>query len=486
MKRHRIAVYWFRRIIRLDDNQALLAATAAAEYVVPVFVPDPALLAHPNTAPARVDFLFEALADIDASLRERGSRLIVRSGQPVEELARLVRETGATALFFSRDYEPYARSRDAAVTESLRELGVTVETGSDLLTIEPDEIFTGAGKPYTVFTPYKKVWWERPIPEPQEAPARVPFPPSEIFSDPLPERTGSSGTTEPRPLVHGSEREARSRLEAFLRDKVVSYDTGREPPGSEGTSRLSAYLKMGVLSARRLLAAVRQVRKEALAARRLAGGPDTFLAELAWRDFYYQILWHFPSVAERSFRPAYEGIAWENREEYFDAWRDGRTGYPIIDAAQRQLKSEAWMHNRARMITASFLTKDLLCDWRLGEAYFMRMLIDGDLAANNGGWQWAASTGTDAQPFFRIFNPVAQGERFDADGVYVRRYVPELRRVPNRFLHRPWELSPSEQEAVGCVLGRDYPYPIVDHKTQREKALALYRRAADPAAGKGQ
>ncbi len=237
----------------------------------------------------------------------------------------------------------------------------------------------------------------------------------------------------------------------------------------------SAYLKFGVVSARRVFAGV-QERRRSLGLEKKAGA-DTWLSELAWRDFYYQILFHFPHVVGNAFRPAYNDVQWQNDDALFQAWCEGRTGYPIVDAAQRQMNTEAWMHNRARMISASFLTKDLLCDWRLGELYFMQKLVDGDEASNNGGWQWAAGTGTDAQPFFRIFNPTSQGEKFDPDGEYVKRWVPELKRVPAKYVHRPWDLSPHEQEAVGCVLGRDYPKPIVDHKVQREKALAAYRSA---------
>jgi deoxyribodipyrimidine photo-lyase len=478
VKSHPIAVYWFRRSIRLDDNRALLRACRDGQQVIPVFILDPTLLSHPTTGRARTHFLFESLVAVDAALRQRGGRLIVRHGQPVEELTRLVQETGATLLCFSRDYEPYSRQRDTVVTAAMQALGVAVETESDLLLSEPGEILTRTKNPYTVFTPYKRVWWEYPMLPVENAPERI-LTPETVTSQPLPTMDqfpiGGNSASQ-KPLVHGGEAEANRLLEAFLTAKVENYDSGRESPAEEGTSRLSAYLKMGVISPRRLLAGVQAMRLASMNTGR-ENGYTTFLSELAWRDFYYQILWHFPQVTEGAFRKEYNDIAWENREAFFAAWCEGRTGYPIVDAAQRQLNTEAWMHNRSRMITASFLTKDLLCNWQWGERYFMQKLIDGDLAANNGGWQWAASTGTDAQPFFRIFNPVSQGEKFDPDGTYVKRYVPELRRIPAKYIHRPWELSPSEQEAVGCVLGRDYPHPIVDHKVQRERALALYRAA---------
>jgi deoxyribodipyrimidine photo-lyase len=467
-KPHKTALYWFRRIIRLDDNCALTKAVADAETVIPVFILDPDILNHPATGKARVHFLFESLADVDASLRQRGGRLIVRRGKPVAELERLIDETGATALYYSRDYEPYSRKRDDAVQAAMQERGVTVETASDHLLVEPWEIFTKAGGVYTVFTPYKRVWFEHPIPDPVDAPKKVSVP-KDLASEALP-----TVAIEQKPVVKGGEAEAKRLLETFVENTVRDYDTSRETPGEEGTSRLSAALRMGVISPRRVLSAARARHPKG----GRSAGVETFLSELAWRDFYYQILWHFPHVETGAFKKEYDALEWENDERLFQAWCDGQTGYPIVDAAQRQLKAEAWMHNRARMITASFLTKDLLCDWRKGERHFMQYLVDGDLASNNGGWQWAASTGTDAQPYFRIFNPTAQGEKFDPDGTYVKRWIPELRRVPAKYIHHPWDLSEREQEAVGCVLGKDYPRPIVDHKAQRDRALTLYRRAA--------
>jgi deoxyribodipyrimidine photo-lyase len=480
-KPHATALFWFRRSLRLDDNRALREAVENAQQIVPVFILDPAILTHPSTGIARTRFLLEALGDVDASLRERGGRLIIRHGKPVEELKRLVEETGATALYFGRDYEPYSRERDTAVQEAMQKLGVAVETFSDHLLSEPGEILTQNKTPYTVFTPYKRVWFEQPFEMPHAAPKQIPVP-KKLHSEKLPTLPQSVGVQEGEaqsPCVTGSEAEAHRWLEFFLKQCLSEYDAARDFPGEEGTSRLSAYLRMGVISSRRVFAEV-QRRQRALSRRE---GPDTWLSELAWRDFYYQILWHFPRVVGNAFQVKYNDLSWENDDELFQAWCEGRTGYPIVDAAQRQLNAEAWMHNRARMITASFLTKDLLCDWRWGEKYFMQKLVDGDLASNNGGWQWAAGTGTDAQPFFRIFNPISQGEKFDPDGVYVKKWVPELARVPAKYVHQPWKLSPAEQAAVGCVLGKDYPHPIVDHKVQREKALQLYRRAAEN--GKG-
>jgi deoxyribodipyrimidine photo-lyase len=266
----------------------------------------------------------------------------------------------------------------------------------------------------------------------------------------------------------GGEDAATELLNRFVENGVSGYAHQRDLLAKNGTSLLSRHLHFGTIS----------VSKVVDRARRTAGS-QVFLSEIAWRDFYFQILFHHPEVEHGAFRSALNNIAWENDEDLFNAWCEGRTGYPIVDAAMRQLNQEAWMHNRARMITASFLTKDLLINWQWGERYFMRKLVDGDLAANNGGWQWSAGTGADAQPFFRIFNPIAQGEKFDPDGEYVRKYVPELKKLPNSVIHSPWKLSALEQQACGCILGKDYPFPLVDHKTQRLRALSLYRAAGE-------
>lgn len=479
-KPHHTAIYWFRRSLRLDDNRGLSEAVAEAKEVVPVFILDPTILTRPDTGGARTHFLFESLAAVDTELRKRGGRLIIRHGKPVEELERLVHETGTTLLCYGRDYEPYSRQRDAMVDAAMTKRGVTIYQSEDHLLAEPEEVISpSSGKTYTVYTPYKKVWFSRSLDFPMAPiPERIVVPKdlkSEVLPK-LPESVGVAVVAGQKPVVQGGETEAHHHLAEFLNRAVGGvgeYKTARDFPGIEGTSRLSAYLRMGVLSPRRLVAAVRERRKTMHTG---VESIETFLSELAWRDFFYQILWHYPTVAEGAFREEYNALSWENDETLFQAWCAGQTGYPIVDAAMRQLNAEAWMHNRARMIVASFLTKDLLIDWRWGERYFMQRLIDGDLAANNGGWQWTASTGTDAQPYFRIFNPVAQGERFDPEGAYVRQWVPELRKVPTKMIHKPWKLSVTEQQAVNCRLGKDYPQPIVDHKVQREKALALYRQ----------
>ncbi|GAB4466453.1 MAG: deoxyribodipyrimidine photo-lyase [Armatimonadaceae bacterium] len=479
-KPHRTAIYWFRRTIRLDDNQSLCAAIADSEHIAPVFILDPAILSRPDTGAARTRFLFESLSALHDALKARGGRLILRHGSPLAELERLVSETGATALYFAADYEPYSRERDTAVTEKMQARDVSVHTFHDHLLSPPGEILTKSeGKPYTVYTPYMRVWFTQAFGNPLSAPERVSVS-ADPHSEPLPLSPADFGVgsaDDQEPVVRGGEENARKQMENFLRRAdggIREYDESRDFPGIEGTSRLSAYLRMGVLSPRRLYHEVMQRRADVREAN--LKSYETFLRELAWRDFYYQVLWHFPHVAQGAFKQEFDALNWENNEEYFTAWCEGRTGYPFVDAAMRQMNRQAWMHNRARMVVASFLTKDLLIDWRWGERYFMEKLVDGDMAPNNGGWQWAAGTGTDAQPFFRIFNPVSQGEKFDPEGAYVKQWIPELAKVSPKFVHQPWKMSPAQQEAVGCVIGRDYPAPIVDHSVQRERALALYRQ----------
>jgi deoxyribodipyrimidine photo-lyase len=457
------AVYWFRRALRLDDNHGLCAALARFERVVPVFILDPAILTRSDTGKTRVRFLFEGLKVLDDDLRARGGRLIVRLGDPIDILPKLIRECGATALFHASEHEPHGILRDESVKAALN---IEIVSHEDHLLIPPDQIFTKVGGVYTVFSPYKKNWLEQTtVAAALPAPERVVVPEA-IFSEPLPMPEAHW----PQATVLGGESEARKLLDTFLSSAATRYDTGRELPGVEGTSRLSAHLRFGMLSARRFYHTLRSVRASQPVTQRF--GIDTVISELIWRDFYAQVLFHFPHAASGSFKRELDTIAWQNDPALFASWKAGRTGYPIVDAAMRQLQGEGWMHNRARMIVASFLTKDLLIDWRWGEQYFMEMLVDGDMAANNGGWQWAASTGTDAQPYFRIFNPTSQGEKFDPDGAYVKRWVPELARVPAKSIHAPWTLTPAERSYLGADA---YPAPIVDHAVQREKALAMYK-----------
>ena len=479
-KKYRTVIVWLRRDLRVSDNAALHAACEQAECVVPLFVFDPDILSRDDTGAARVAFLIDALKVLDANLQKAGGRLIVRQGKVPEQIVKAVAEFGAEAVFHQREYEPFGVNRDEAVAEALKQRGTAVETFPGLSLFEPPEIMTKTQTPYTVFGPYKREWFSRPADGPVPAPSHVPVP-QDAQSDPLPSLDTLKFQTA-QTFDCGGEDRAQTLLTEFLTSKIKAYDGARDALSVDGTSLLSRHLHLGTLSARTVVDAVRRAGldkpsknapdAEQVGEHRAEPGHSTFLTEIAWHDFYLQILYHFPYVATGAFRPQFDALEWENDEALFEAWKTGRTGYPIVDAAMRQMNSEAWMHNRGRMIVASFLTKDLLVDWRWGEQYFMQQLVDGDQAANNGGWQWAAGTGTDAQPFFRIFNPTSQGEKFDPDGDYVKRWVPELARVPAKFIHAPWKLSDRER-ALACP---DYPPRVVDHAVQRGRALAMYAK----------
>jgi deoxyribodipyrimidine photo-lyase len=465
------AVCWFRRNLRLDDNAVLAAALRHADTAVPVFVLDDFDLTG-DFSPPRLAVRAASVGELDSALRQKGSRLVVRRGPAGEALAALCRETGASEVFTHRDHEPHAKELYGGVGEALSAIGARLHLLEDLHLVPAGDVTTGEGKPYTVFTPFSKRWLERdkepPVPEPPEIPAPetllAPAFPSVSPDDPL--AFGEKGA--PRNPEGGS-RAARRLWDAFRAGALLRYAGERDRPDRPGTSRLSPHLRFGTIGVRRLLAEAREAWKEAPAPGRAS--VETFVKELAWREFYAGILESFPRAATENFRREFDRFPWSSgagADERFVAWSEGRTGFPIVDAGMRQLLAEGWMHNRVRMIVASFLTKDLLLDWRKGEAFFRRHLADGDVASNAGGWQWAAGSGTDAQPFFRIFNPVLQGRKFDPDGAYVRAWVPELARTkvarPDA-IHAPW-LLPSPP--------RDYPRPVVDHATARKEALAAF------------
>ncbi len=463
------AIWWVRRDLRLHDNFALSAALAHGATVIPVFVLDPALLRAHAAAGKRLAFLFGGLRALDADLRARGSRLIVRTGSPGDELAALREETGAGAIYAEADPWPYARERDAAVA---RHLPLAMTEG---ITVRPyDAISKAAGGPYTVFTPYSRAWKSLPLPvatDLRPPPDRLAAPP-QLGSAPIPDGHVAA------PFPPG-EAEALRRLAVFAEGRnapIAAYGDARNRVDLQGTSELSPYLRFGMVSALRASVAALSAAGDThdAGARQSAG---TWLNELIWREFYQSVLHHFPAVLAQEFQAGLRGIAWRNDRGEFAAWCEGRTGYPIVDAAMRQLTQSGWMHNRARMITASFLVKDLLIDWRWGEAFFMEHLVDGDPASNNGGWQWTAGVGTDAAPYFRIFNPVLQSEKFDPEAAYIRRWLPELARVPARYIHAPWRMPDEVQRQAGVVIGKDYPAPIVDHALARERTLAAFKAA---------
>jgi deoxyribodipyrimidine photo-lyase len=465
------ALFWFRRDLRLDDNHGLSRALAEAGDVVPVFIFDTTILDALPREDRRVEFIHGAVSALKTRLRALGSDLVVRHGEPVASVDALAAEYGATAVYTNEDYEPAAIDRDVRVARALGARGIAVRSMKDTVLFARAEVITGQKKPYTVFTPYRKQWRLRlgadaiaahPSGDQLDRLARLPDSPMPGLAALGFRPAGLANTA-----IEPSESGARAALDRFLRDPIAQYDHARDFPALPGTSRLSVHNRFGTIS-------IRALARAALAAPP-GPGPETWLSELAWRDFYFQLLYHYPTVATQPFRMEYADIAWQNDEALFQAWCDGRTGYPIVDAAMIQLNTTGFMHNRLRMIVASFLTKDLLVDYRRGEAYFAEKLLDYDMAPNNGGWQWAASTGCDAQPYFRIFNPSRQSERFDPKASFIKHYLPTLAKADGKLLHAPWEHS-ATLAASGVALGKDYPHPIVEHAAQRDACLAMFKK----------
>jgi deoxyribodipyrimidine photo-lyase len=465
------SLFWFRRDLRDDDNAGLYYALISSRRVYCAFVFDREILDRlPAKADRRVEFIWESVRELKQTLRSHGGDLVVlheRAGEAIPALADRLR---VQAVFANEDYEPAAVARDSRVEAALASGGRRFHLAKDHVIFAKDEVLTQAGRPFAVFTPYKNAWLGKmdefflnayPVSRYATRLAAPPFP-CEI---PALEALGFARTNLAAIPVHCGMTGARRLFDDFL-PRIGAYNALRDFPAAGGVSNLSVHNRFGTISIRELARHAWKKRGE---------GAATWLSELIWRDFYFQILWHNPRAATSAFRPEYDALAWPNDSGLFSAWCEARTGYPIVDAAMRQINETGYMHNRLRMVVASFLVKDLLVDWRWGEEYFADNLNDFDLAANNGGWQWAASTGCDAQPYFRIFNPVSQSERFDPQGNFIRRHLPELAQVSDRFIHAPWTMGLQEQRACGCVIGREYPAPIVDHAVQRERALSLYK-----------
>ena len=458
-------IWWIRRDLRLHDNQALLTALSNSTSVIPLFILDPHLLNY--EARARKSFLFESLDSLSSDLQQRGSRLIIREGEPILELQKFFLESASEMIFAEADYSPYAKKRDSGVAEVL-----PCEFVPGLTIHPPDSVQKADGTPYTIFTPYKNVWRSLPKPGiPFQAPI-IPFPAS-IRLDSIKIPSYSPSTNFPC-----SESEAHDRFKDFFSNRLCSYEKDRDRMDINGTSGLSPYIRFGLISARTLAFFVWKFieQSENMADKKSA---ETWMNELIWREFYYSIMDNFPNVLNHAFREGFSRISWRDSKHDLNAWKNGLTGYPIVDAGMRQLFETGWMHNRARMITASFLTKDLLINWQEGEKWFLEQLIDGDPACNNGGWQWCAGTGTDAAPYFRIFNPTLQGKKFDPKGVYVRRWLPELAAVPEKYIHTPWEMPLDVQSKISFFVGKTYPKPIVDHSKARDRTLTAYKISRD-------
>ncbi len=462
---YRMGIHWYRRDLRIADHKVLRAAALACGAVCPLYIVSRWQQPHPWTGSNRQQFLCDCLASLAADLQTIDGRLIVRHGQPVEILRQVILETGAQAVFFQKDPDPHGKAVEEAVAVLCRELGVAVHAMHDVSLHAPEAVLTGGGQPYRVFTPYAKNWLaaakEAPVPD-----VTALHTPSNIQSDPLPTLAVWGLPPSSASLLPAGETAARQRLAEALKNRLGRYHEQRDVPAVAGTSRISQDLRFGLLSIRGIYAGV----SAALDAAAPVAKPGflTFLKELAWREFYLAILRHFPEVLELEFAPQWRGLPWAEPDAKLGAWQLGMTGFPIVDAGMRELLATGHMHNRVRMITAMFLTKDLHYDWRLGEAWFMRHLVDGEIASNNGGWQWSAGTGADAAPYFRIQNPWSQTARFDPQGHYIKRWVPELARVaPAKFLSPPADQRP---------IAPDYPLPILDHAAARLRTLAVFQR----------
>lgn len=461
-------IHWFRRDLRVSDNVALSEAVNRAEMVLPVFIFEDAFRTGPDVGAARLEFLLQSIESLRKNLAELGYPLVVRTGKSEEILPRLCRETEAQAVFANKRYEPYSQKRDERTVGKLNQAGYGFELFKDAVIWEEQEILTQAGKPYTVFTPYAKAWKAKSIPPPKQRlrPAPHPITKNQVASDPLPKSANEAGFPLTQTIPPAGERAASECLRRFMDGVVYGYGFNRNFPAIDGTSNLSRHLRAGTIGIRTVIAELNKARAKAASGQ--TPGCDVFLNELIWREFYLQVLHNFPHVTQGAFRPEYDRLEWSDNRNHFGAWCAGRTGYPIVDAAMRCLNATGTMHNRLRMITAMFLTKDLMINWQWGERYFMQKLVDGDMAANNGGWQWSAGTGTDAAPYFRIFNPFSQGKKFDPKGEYVRRWLPELAAFPEDLIHQPWD-NP-------LLFSRsNYPEQIVNHDEQRKKCLAMFK-----------
>lgn len=465
------SLVWFRRDLRDYDHAALYHALKASQQVYCTFIFDTEILNQlTNKADRRVEFIWESVKELKASLQKNGGDLIVLHGSATNEIPQLALTLEVQAVFTNHDYEPSAITRDNKVAQQLQTNSINFHHYKDQVIFEKDEVLTMAHKPYSVFTPYKNMWLKNV---------------NDFYLRPYPVDTylNNLAKTQPETLLNleslGFQRTnlsnmrlptgmsgAASLFSDFV-DRIKHYKEARDYPAIKGVSYLSVHLRFGTIS-------IRQLARTAL---QIGGlGAETWASELIWRDFYFQILHHHPQLQTgKSFKPEFEAIPFPNDTKLFTAWCEGKTGYPLVDAAMRQLNNTGFMHNRLRMVAASFLVKDLLIDWRWGERYFAEKLIDFDFSANNGGWQWAASTGCDAQPWFRIFNPITQSERFDANGKFIRKYVTELVNCNDKEIHAPWLMSAERQSTIKIIIGQDYPQPVVDHATQRERVLGLYK-----------
>jgi deoxyribodipyrimidine photo-lyase len=471
------SLVWFRQDLRLDDHAALHAAIQRGGPVIPVFIwaPDEAADWPPGSASRW--WLHQSLTCLAAQLRQCGSRLLIRQGDSLSALQALQRETGAAAIFWNRRYEPAITARDARLKTTLQQQGITVESCDGALLFEPGQVCNKQGKPFQVFTPFWKACLALPeAANPLPAPVHLPTPDVWPASQPLanlelePKIDWAAGM---RAAWRPGEAGAHEQMQRFLDESLIGYAEKRNRPDVAGSSRLSPYLHFGEISPRRLWHRVQaQILTCEGEGERLQPGAEVYQRELGWREFAYHLLYHFPHTVASPLREEFAAFPWQDNPARLRAWQRGKTGYPLVDAGMRELWTTGWIHNRVRMVVASFLVKDLLISWRAGASWFWDTLVDADLANNTLGWQWSAGCGADAAPFFRIFNPVLQGLKCDPQGDYVRRWVPELAALPKMWMHKPWQAPREILTAAGVELGRTYPVPIVDHRQARERALA--------------
>ncbi|MEZ0331423.1 MAG: deoxyribodipyrimidine photo-lyase [Methylophilaceae bacterium] len=468
------SLVWFRRDLRDFDHAALYHALKDSKQVYCAFVFDTEILDKlTDKADRRVEFIWKSLQELKTALLAKGGDLIVLHGKARDEIPKLAKSLGVEAIYSNRDYEPAAIARDVYVAKTVAQENIAFHQFKDQVIFEQDEVLSLSSKPYSVFTPYKNAHLKKlndfylsayPVDRYSDHLAK----PEKNFPDISLESMGFQRTNLKTMKLPTGMSGGAALFNDFT-DRIQQYKAARDFPAVKGPSYLSVHLRFGTVSVRHLARTAWQTG---------GTGAEGWLNELIWRDFYFQILHHNPRVADgKSFKPEYDSLPFPNNEKLFKAWCDGKTGYPLVDAAMRQLNQTGWMHNRLRMVAASFLVKDLLIDWRWGEQYFAEKLIDFDFSANNGGWQWAASTGCDAQPYFRIFNTISQSEKFDAQGKFIRKYVPELKQCNDKEVHAPWLIPPLRQQTLNIEIGREYPLPIVDHATQRELALTLYKSA---------
>lgn len=466
---------WLRQDLRLADNPALQEACASGRPLIVCYVLDDETPGIWRIGGASRWWLHHSLAALTQSLRKRGGDLVLRRGAAAQEILKLAEETGAAALYWNRCYEPFAIQRDSAIKEKTRTRGLEVKSFNGALLNEPWEVQTQSGGPFKVFTPYWRACLQRgnrraPLPAPRKMQFADP-PSSDALSEWALLPTRPNWATGFDPLWAPGEAGAMKALKAFVAQRLEDYAEARDQLPVDGTSRLSPHLHWGEISPVQVRAAIDTALHDAPG---LGRAGEKFMSELGWRDFSNNLLFHFPSLPEANWRDTFDAMPWRDDPEALEAWRRGRTGYPVVDAAMRELWTTGYMHNRARMIAASFLIKHLMQDWRAGEAWFWDTLLDADLANNAASWQWVAGSGADASPYFRIFNPITQGERYDPEGVYVRRWLPELARLPSQVIHKPWEAPEAVLAAASVELGRTYPLPIVEHGAARARALEAY------------